>query len=427
MENTQIERDKTNVIDIEVFNRTLIITSFFIYFVIRPIDKFLMIHYKIIPNINFTLLIIVMLGIYITINIIINWRNLIKIQFKPSMIAGACIIGALAIITIINAPRALEYASIGQYVNTIADVTIQGIFFFIIGINYRYLVKPSEKARKIMYIGYIIFVATVLWGVAINPDKTVFFVHMAGEKSYFTLSDSMAIYSFLILVLCRRNISKIVVAIMSTACLYATLSRTSLYLFVGIAILYFITKFKNFKQVIAVGCILSVLGGVGIFYVAYKGGLHLTNSRMVNLIFNKEKDQSYLSRQEILKEGKEDIKNNLLTGKLLVEVERGKPGKYIHNILSYLQQYGIIVFVLFIGLVAYCGLKTIILLVKDWRDEEVLFLASLILYTFVAVIFSRAYNYVYIWMSIGICLEMDVIRGQKELKSNDGISVSSDL
>lgn len=61
---------------------------------------------------------------------------------------------------------------------------------------------------------------------------------------------------------------------------------------------------------------------------------------------------SNLARNELMKEGQRVISENIFSGKIGYQVYRGEFGDYIHNFLSVWSQYGVVVFGLFIYLMA---------------------------------------------------------------------------
>jgi len=113
-----------------------------------------------------------------------------------------------------------------------------------------------------------------------------------------------------------------------------------------------------------------------------------------------------------LEVGWEGILNHWLLGDYGGQVKHfGDLGSYIHNILSYWRQYGIVPFVLIIALLWV--LSKNIFLVKAHRYprymSDIYFFKMVSVFLVVEGLVARAYSSPFLWLAVGIMLRMMVI------------------
>ena len=236
------------------------------------------------------------------------------------------------------------------------------------------------------------------------------------DISYLYLGDVFAIFSLLIIAMLDDYKKKIALFMSSTYFLYLLGSRSSLYFFLVVFIVYLFKFFFVRRKLFArIGLITVVLFGILIFVLSVDLNL-VTDNRMLRIISssNRVTDYSQIARNSILVAGIDNIKENWFWGDYLAEFRvRGGWGAYIHNILSYWEEYGIVVFIMFI----YQCLFTLVYNVRRFfsiSGKVVEFSTYIAIFCVLSVIFTRSYIYHYAWLAFGLttCL-MKIIKKEE--------------
>ena len=271
------------------------------------------------------------------------------------------------------------------------------IIYFFIGFYY----KGYSKYRRVVYIMYSILTLNALVFVDFNTfglDISKANLDLFGI--YLFLGDTYAIFSLLTIIITPSKKLKLFIFLTSILILYILMSRTSLYVFVLTFIIYtFFTDKKLFFSSVMLFIGISIL-----LLIANPEWIEkITNSRMLGFLFG-ETDPSVDARKEYVLVGLSGINEHWFIGDFSGEVEYyGTTGKYIHNYLGLLRQYGITAFVLF-GILILFLLKEIILWIKYTKiythDYEVFI--GLSIFVLIEIILSRAIYFPYIFFTIGI-------------------------
>jgi len=139
--------------------------------------------------------------------------------------------------------------------------------------------------------------------------------------------------------------------------LFLNNSRSSLILFgVCFFVAHLIVALMS-KEVRRKSIVLSLVGfsGFSLFAVFYWNDLEalFRGSRMLSLFLDAGADGSLQSRSLIMDEGLRRIAQNFLLGDIAGQIKHAYGiaplGSYIHNVLSFWEQFGLVVFLLYIG------------------------------------------------------------------------------
>ena len=184
------------------------------------------------------------------------------------------------------------------------------------------------------------------------------------------------------------------VFMLSSIALFVLLSRTSLYLFIltGLVLLFRTHPFKML--------IYTLILFVACFIVIDFDILQFKNDRMLRFLFT-GKDSSWSHRGRLLTEGYNHLYNHWVLGEFMWEVKKngGQTGGYIHNLLSIMNQFGVIPFLIIIVSILVAYLKIGFSFIFRGK-ESTYFLFTIASFSFFAIIFSRSYQVPYFWLSL---------------------------
>lgn len=220
---------------------------------------------------------------------------------------------------------------------------------------------------------------------------------------YLYIGDALSI---IFLIICFRNgfkLSSIVWFLFFSLILYLNNSRAAFFVFIFIFSLssaLFILKLSLLKKIIYISLIsLTIL-----LLSPYIYEFITLNERMANLITG-HADYSRDGRSELFNLGLSDIENNLFTGLLGGQVLAGERlGAYIHNILEYYRQFGLVAFIFILLSVIFSLLIVINFILKNKKVTETIMLIPILIFisSLILCIFARSIPYTYIFFSIGL-------------------------
>ena len=126
---------------------------------------------------------------------------------------------------------------------------------------------------------------------------------------------------------------------------------------------------------------------------------------MLKLLSYKE-DTSYIARNKLFDSGLNDILENPLLGKFggqltssITDATGRRWGGYIHNILSYYRQFGLIPFILLVNLLVHSTNK----LVKTNKK-----FIPILLFLLISILFSRSYSFPFVFIIIGVTISFQL-------------------
>lgn len=237
-----------------------------------------------------------------------------------------------------------------------------------------------------------------------NSLTTIKFMDTIQGKSYnyLALSDTIAITSLMLLPLIERRVKYTVVVIATAAILTASYSRTSLLLYlVAILLLAIFDKTKR-----AVNYQILLVGSLVLTYLFPKIESSQNLIRASSLFVDTSSDASFSGRIEFQQRQLDSMYNHLIVGEYLSEIQSGSSvGGYIHNILSYVDSYGIVIFLWLVSIIGFSFYYA-----RSSPPRLVL-----LCYCALALAFSRSYLWPYIWFALAVALYIpNLIKSREE-------------
>ncbi|GEM_PF-5730550 len=277
-------------------------------------------------------------------------------------------------------------------------------YYFFIGYNMN-LYRFADHYKPFFVVILLLMSTFVLANLDYNTflldlDKIVY----ETNKGYQFWADSYALTSIFTISLIhgwgkKRDIKIYLIFFISIIVLYALHSRTTFYAY-AIVIMAYIYLTQNRK----------VFYSTTVFLLSVATLLFILNpeifqNRMLGIVFG-ENDSSLDSRLFMFLSGGKDILEHPISGNFGGQVyEFGYVGYYIHNLLSYWRQFGIISFLILLILlskVSKFNLKT--LKFEKSLDNNELFIYLMFIQVIVSMIFARSITYPFSFMLFGCYL-----------------------
>jgi len=236
-----------------------------------------------------------------------------------------------------------------------------GLFFIAMDESVWKFIEEHTYSVIIVYILFVmspILLMTILGsGSEVNYSlrSLIYLLDIAEEGnygvSYQSYGDKIALLSFLMFFIAKNKIAKMLVVFITVVSLYVVGSKASMLGFASaIFVWYVINKFDH-KNILKFFMITTVLMGIFLFIQTnIIGNQDLMESKywIVKSLASGSEDQSVESRKEIQINNQKTLKTRLLLGNYKFDLKEGRPGSYTHNILYYLDYYGIIYFTVFV-------------------------------------------------------------------------------
>lgn len=236
-----------------------------------------------------------------------------------------------------------------------------GLFFIAMDESVWKFIEEHTYSVIIVYILFVmspILLMTILGsGSEVNYSlrSLIYLLDIAEEGnygvSYQSYGDKIALLSFLMFFIAKNKIAKMLVVFITVVSLYVVGSKASMLGFASaIFVWYVINKFDH-KNILKFIVITTVLIGTFLFIqTSIIGNPNLQESKywIVKSLASGSEDQSVESRKEIQTNNQKTLKTRLLLGNYKFDLKEGRPGSYTHNILFFLDYYGIFYFAVFV-------------------------------------------------------------------------------
>lgn len=365
------------------------------------------------------------LFICLVMYIYFNIKHILK--FKGSKLYFIALLGLTLIFFVyfISYPIIIKYpyiyipAEVNQivtskqyYFSFLKDKMFMFLIFWIIGSNVKVLfITLMNKKIKILSITFYLMLISLFLFVQITQHIDLIETIFKSNEMYLFVGDTFAIFSLIILYLYKNNLYKIIISINSIFWLYKIGSRTSLYCFFivifFIVIRYFVRANINRKIIlILLFNLFALILSTYIINIFLSNGVLSPKNRMARGIISLSEDGSYQSRLIQFDDGFNDIKQYWLTGRVFREIERtGEIGDYMHNILSFWVEFGILPFSIVLILSIYCFVKNLktYFCNTNYEINDLVFAISCCV--FLEIFVLRSYYYAYIWFSLAASLK----------------------
>ncbi|NQV30784.1 MAG: O-antigen ligase family protein [Candidatus Marinimicrobia bacterium] len=274
------------------------------------------------------------------------------------------------------------------YVKTLSKSLIASTLWFFTGVYLKEIIN-DPLYRKILRLSWTFLTLFILYNSLVNALR--FSIDLGDNLIYLMLADNYAILGIFAVHATRAKTGRHLIFIMSIVTLFALLSRSSLYFFVAIYILFLFRENKKLLMMIMISSFLFVLNASS----------EVREGRMLVLVFGGQ-DKSAHMRYDMLMDGVHSIKQNWFTGQFMGDINEyaGTEGYYIHNYLAVWRQYGLIPFIIIISTIIINQYR----LGMDWirskkleQEEKLLFYFGM--FVIFEITFARSFMHPYIWMT----------------------------
>lgn len=274
------------------------------------------------------------------------------------------------------------------YVKTLSKSLIASSLWLFAG-AYLYKIVNGVNYRRILRLSWIFLTFFFIYNSVLNALR--FSIDLGDNLIYLMLADNYAILGIFAVHATRSKVMRHFIFILSIITLFALLSRSSLYFFAAIYILYL---YRENKKLLLMMLMLS-------FVLALNASTDMKEGRMLKMVFGGP-DKSASMRYDMLMDGIHSIKENWFTGQFMGDINEyaGTEGYYIHNYLAVWRQYGLIPFVVIVMTIMVNQFK----LGMDWLKNVQLKEGEMLLFYFsmfviFEIVFARTFDHPFIWMS----------------------------
>jgi len=272
------------------------------------------------------------------------------------------------------------------------------ISFVYLGLGVTIALPEKHSHRKGSLLGAVLLCAILFWSGVGFIDYQVLSQNLSRHIDHLSLGDPAIILIFL-LVACARQFQKYVVACVGLLAIFFIQSRTVF--FIGFVVIAWRLMLMAPRLGMRWGFLL-----VFILSMAYLlGGAE--DEKVSRMLFASEEMQagSFFKRLEQFDIGVSSLSDQMAIGNINFPIEQfGSLGSYMHNILSYWQQYGVFVFLSFLAIV-YLMIRRVH---RDYKYLQVCASSSaearvmIAAYAILAVLFSRSYTFYWMWFAVGL-------------------------
>jgi len=292
---------------------------------------------------------------------------------------------------------------------TSGQTLVMPMLMWLLGITIGMCFPQSRNSYYVRFLLWISFIAlgtctiySVLLGY-INYHAFQFFFknyQTGGIFNYLWFGDIVALLGILLMGSFRdKTRIQLSVYFLNAFFLFLNFSRTSFYLFAFIGLVYYFwCKKKSFLKATLSLLIIFFIVFFVLPYLFPSVGNFNFYKRMFSIFSPISENASLTSRLELLQEGLKTPIVVILFGRFMDEWWRtGNTGPYIHNWLSFFASYGLLPFLVSLFIFFDLLIKSNYYLRKLSDPLPMAILG----YSILAIILSRAYNWPFIWFSIG--------------------------
>ena len=190
---------------------------------------------------------------------------------------------------------------------------------------------------------------------------------------------------------------RLLIFLISILILFIIGSRAALFIYIFVCFLYFFKNISYFKLI----WVFSILFISLIVFINYNE-IDIENNRMFSVLNNLENDPSQIAREELNEFGVKDISNNIFLGNYANQYYTlNNLGSYMHNIISYYRQFGLVVFILIIFLLIYVTKRHFEYFILNYNKIET-YVPYVTLFILIECLFLRSYNTAHFWLIFGL-------------------------
>lgn len=296
---------------------------------------------------------------------------------------------------------------------------------FIILFSFYLIINNICFSTFIMYnfLSYLLFSAIYIF-IFLQENL------LTRPKGVLNISDYLAFLSILSFTLTEKKLNKYFIILISLIILLFYSSFTSISIFIITLFLYFVygvySKYKIVLKIIITFLLIFLMIFAIVFYVKISSeAIQLQgNSLMIKSINNylirihnviNLEDLSVEGRIMKFQQGFEILKEKPILGEFMYEFRFGGTGSYMHNILSYWAEYGLINFLLiFIPYFIYFYKSYKYFRRYNDKTSKALFFSGI--YITLIVLFSRSYAHMIFWIYFALNMSY-VLKFEREIKN----------
>lgn len=211
---------------------------------------------------------------------------------------------------------------------------------------------------------------------------------------YLFTSEYIAFFSFMLVAACKERKTSIMATLLCALLIFCFLSRSALFLFLFSASVLMMRRYKYLTVFVILVVSLILYLNIDWLYENYP--------RMF-FFLDYSNDVSFQGRELQKEIGYQRLIENLFMGDYGGQViTLGYVGEYIHNILSFWRQFGLIPFCLIIFLVFIYPIKLLYKNRNERLDYKTNLLLMMTVYVAFQVLFSRSFSWPYLFIFVGM-------------------------
>tara|TARA_B110000211_G_scaffold141790_1_gene161935 strand:- start:1938 stop:3152 length:1215 start_codon:yes stop_codon:yes gene_type:complete len=293
--------------------------------------------------------------------------------------------------------------------------------FFLYGISTSFIVQPSRLLTKSDYMFFLALCIVILINVNFNFFRLDFESFKYDKAVYLFLGDLLAMIGIYFFSFSKGKLNKLLYFSSFICLLFFVYSRTSLYFFIfSILFVLFVCSNKKAKLVFLIFSVFISVLIVNSAHFLKDLNLSYSINRML-FIFSGTEDGSLNGRELIFTESVKRLESSILFGNFGDQIEVfGYWTFYIHNIVSYFRQFGIITFLLVLSILVlpfFYFLKKLLYDSREQRSSVHVFGFTMVVYFLCIYIFSRSYLYAYAYFIPGFLI--GIIYNEKDSAITD--------
>lgn len=286
---------------------------------------------------------------------------------------------------------------VDSYDNAVTNIVI-GFVYFLFGVV---LILPRAgnlSSHSFLLVSAVIIVLMSRGSGVVNYKELEFSAGI--EVDQIQISQSIVVLVFLAFAYAKKN-WRLLTFLLGAVALFFSGSRTAFV--IGVLVMFCIlVRLEKPQGGVLIGLLMALFASVALLFFDFS-----RDDAVSRMLFSGglEADSSASSRMLQFLGGLEGLQEQILIGDFNYVVRRfDGVGWYMHNGLSFWQQYGAPVFLVFVMLLV----EMLRVARRDFGDSEgrgepaIVFRTVFLLYCLFAVFFSLAYTYKFFWFLVGM-------------------------
>ena len=277
---------------------------------------------------------------------------------------------------------------------------------FMIMLNFK---LDSLISTRILYICFILMSLTIISYSGSGQFRLNEGNDIEGLASYQAFARSLLIIAYICFVYQKKAMLRNLIALLTLIALFVNGARSELFFFICSIFLFTLFTYKRNYTLILSALILTIILLFKLDYFVQS----FESNRTFDLL-NLSNSTSYQGRKELGANAWQVIQDQPLLGQYGYYVDEFGIGGYAHNILSAWADFGILGFLLFLGVSIYILLYSMYkIIIKNSNNKiiHLLFLYSFSL--FFAYLTAKDYSYMLFGLSLGLYVNYQKLLKEK--------------